>query len=308
MIVHIQPPPSEEEQLGSLATASAIKESGDYDKALELFREILQENPSITTETQAYVGIGEVHRLKGDYPLAERSYANATRLSPRNFEAQYGHGVVLQLMGRLVEAIKAFHRAVTIEPDNLDANRSMAAAYLANNEPQSAIPFAEKAVSLKPDDGPTRVNLGAAYEQVGRTSDAIRQYETAMELFEPSPELMMNLVNAYSKEQRVQETVNAAMTLIKVAPSANAYERLGWGYFKLGQFEASSNAYREAVALEPGHWVSLRGIGVNALNRWIQSDRTDVLAMQEARDAFRRSLQANPDQPKLLALMGTYGL
>jgi tetratricopeptide (TPR) repeat protein len=172
VLVEIEPPPTEPQQQSALIQAGAIKDSGDYEKALELFREILQDNPSITTATEAYVGIGEIHKLKGDYAKAEPAYARAAKFSPRNFDAQYGHGVVLQLLGRLVEAIKAFHRAVTIEPDNLDANRSMAAAYLENSEPQSAIPFAEKAVSLKPDDGPTRVNLGAAYEQIGRTADA----------------------------------------------------------------------------------------------------------------------------------------
>jgi tetratricopeptide (TPR) repeat protein len=129
-----------------------------------------------------------------------------------------------------------------------------------------------------------------------------------MELFEPSPELMMNLINAYAKEQRYQETVNTALTLIKVSPSANAYERLGWGYFRLGQFEPSIEAYREGVRLDPTHWMSLNGIGVNALNTWLKSGKTDESARIEARTTFRKSLQVNPGQPKVATLMTSYGL
>ena len=52
----------------------------------------------------------------------------------------------------------------------------------------------------------------------------------------------------------------------------------------------------------------MRGIGVNALNRWLLSDRQDQASLAEARRAFRRSLQINSDQPRLLTVMSNYGL
>jgi tetratricopeptide (TPR) repeat protein len=307
VVVEMAPPPTAAEQEQRLVEAEGVKSAGDYEKALALFREILQENPSIETATEAYVGIGEIYKEKGDYGSAEREYSRAARLSPTNFDAQFGHGVVLQILGRVVDAIKAFHRALSIDPDNFDANTSMASAYLQINEPQSAIIFAEKAVSLKPDDGPTRVNLGAAYEKVGRSAEAIVQYETAMELMDPSPELMMNLVNAYAKENRHHETVNAAQALLRMAPSANAWERLGWAYFRMKMYPESMEAYREGVKLDANHWMSLNGVGVNALNRWLQN-RADESARTEARDAFRQSLRVNPAQPKVASLVTSYGL
>ncbi len=306
--VEILPPPTDEEQQSRLIQAGAVKDSGDYQEALRLFQEILQDNPSINSATDAFIGIGEIHMARGDYAQAEPAYERAAKISPRSFKAQYGHGVVLQVLGKIVDAIKAFHRALAIDPDNFDANRSMATAYLQIREPQNAIIFAQKAVSLRPDDGASRVNLGAAYAEADRYADAIVQYETAMELMEPTPELMLNLVNAYAKEQRYQETVNTAATLVRIAPSANAYERLGWGYFRLGMYDQSIEAYREGARLDPGHWMSLNGIGVNALNTWLKSNRHDDAARTEAHDAFVQSLRLNPAQPKVTALLTTYGL
>jgi protein O-GlcNAc transferase len=163
-------------------------------------------------------------------------------------------------------------------------------------------------VQIEPDNGSARVNLGAAYEKVGRYSDAIPQYTTALELVQDTPPVMLNLINALAHEKRYQEAANTAEQLVKVDPSANAYERLGWCYFRLSEFEKSSNAYREAVRIDENHWQSFNGIGVNAINTWILSKKQDSKAMKDAREAFRKSLRINSDQPKLITLMSNYGL
>ena len=67
-------------------------------------------------------------------------------------------------------------------------------------------------------------------------------------------------------------------------------------------------AYKEAVKVSGDHWQSHNGIGVNAINKWLLSKKKDDAAEREARDAFRRSLRVNADQPKLIALMSNYGL
>lgn len=292
-------------QASQLQDAQAAAASGDYDRALSLFRELLAENALLT---EAYMGIGDIYRQRGEYEQAEPAYARAARLEPRNFDAQYLHGVVLQALDRFVDAIRAYHRALTIRPDDFGANANMATVYLEVKDPASAVIFAEKAVALRPDDGAARVNLGTAYAQTGRYNEAITQYETAMELLEPTPELMLSLVNAYGEEKRYQEAVNAALTLTRVAPSANAFERLGWAYFRLARYQESLQAYRDAVALDSNHYPSLNGIGVNALNAWLLSNKSDPASRLEARNAFRQSLRANPDQPKVVQLLTTYQL
>jgi tetratricopeptide (TPR) repeat protein len=129
-----------------------------------------------------------------------------------------------------------------------------------------------------------------------------------MELVEDTPPLMMNLINVLAEEHRFQEAVNTAENLVKIAPSANAYERLGWCYFRLGDYAKSMHAYREAVKIDDQHWQSWNGVGVNAINTWLLSKKRDTEAAREARDAFRKSLRINADQPKLILLMSNNGL
>ena len=68
------------------------------------------------------------------------------------------------------------------------------------------------------------------------------------------------------------------------------------------------DAYRAAVGMDANHWPSLNGIGVNALNSWLLSGKTDNEQATTARDAFRRSLRANQDKAEVIRLMSHYDL
>lgn len=293
------------DETSSLANAQARADHGDYDSALTMFREILRDNPKLP---DAWVGIGDAHSSLQEWQNAEGAYANATNLDPASFEAYYGRGKALQVLNRLVDAIRCYHRALLVRPDDFDANLNLATAYLQLDQGASAVVFAEKAVKLKSESGAARINLGVAYERVNRAADAVQQYEMAAELMEPTPQLLMNLLNAYAHSKRYQEAVNTANILVRVAPTANSWERLGWTYFRLGDYTRSLESYRESVRVDAAHWPGWNGVGVNLLNGWIQGGRKDSGAAEHARAAFRKSLQVNPDQVKVQKLLSTYSL
>lgn len=288
-----------------LAAAEEAHEAGQYDQALTMFRQILAENPTLTV---AYLGIGEIHVDQQDFASAEPAFGRAARLEPRNFDAQFGHGLSLQMLDRLADAVRAYHRALSIRPNHPRANLNMATTYLQQNQPSSALVFAERAAEADPGNAAARVNLGAVYEQLGRYQDAATQYEAAVELSEPTPQVLMNLINVLARDKRYREAANAAAFLIRIEPSADAYERLGWAHFRLAEYDASIKAYREATKLDPSHWPALNGVGVNALNTWLLSGRANSDAAREARDAFRQSLKINPDQPRIVKLLSDYRL
>jgi tetratricopeptide (TPR) repeat protein len=299
----VKAPTEAQQQL--LDEAQAARDAGQVDTAFGLFQQILMENPTIAT---AYVGVGDIYMIRQDYASAEPAYRRAARLEPRNYDAQYGHGLALHMLQRYTEAVRAFHRALAVDPDSVDANVAIASSYLRMDDPNSALVFAEKAVDLEPRNGTARSNLGAIYEMLGRNAEAIDEYLAAMELMPPSPPLMLNLINVLAKQRRYPEVINAAENLLKIESSANAYERMGYAYFRLSRYEDSLAAYRNAVRIDAEHWQSYNGIGVNSLNKWLLSKKRDAVAATEARDAFRRSLQLNPSQQKVISLMSNYQL
>jgi len=293
------------DETASLSNANDRADRGDYEAALILFKEILRDNPKLP---DAWVGVGDMHTNLKEWQDAESAYANAVSLDSANFEANFGRGKALQVLNRLIDAIRSYHRALLVRPDDFDANLNMASAYLQLDEASSALTYAEKAVKLKPESGIARINLGVAYERAGRPVDAVLQYEMAAELMEPTPQLLMNLLNAYAQSKRYREAVNTATLLVRVAPAAVSWERLGWAYFRLGDYAKSLESYREAVRVDVKYWQGWNGVGVNLLNTWLQGGRKDGGAAEQARTAFRKSLQINPEQLKVQKLLTAYSL
>ncbi len=298
--IAVDPTPAQEIVL---IEANTKTDTGEYQTALVMFNELLSDNPTLV---DAHLGIGRTYEKMGDLDKAEPAYARAAALESDNFDAQFGHARVLSGLKRWNDAIRAYHRALVVRPDSLAVNTGMTEAYLKLNQAEEALTFAQKSVELAPADGEARVRLAVALERVGRNEDAIKAYETALELVEPRDDVLTSLVNLYAIEKRYIEAINAANELVRLKPSANAYERLGWAYFRVGDYEKSAAAYKAGVELDPEHWPSLNGIATNALNRWLQSGRTDDAARMEARSAFQRSLKLHGDQPKVVAIMTRY--
>lgn len=295
-----------ETQQVTINAANIAKEYGDYDEALMLFKEVLQQNP---VATDAFVGIGAIYIAQKDWERAEPAYARAVKLEPRNFEAQYGHGVALQMMKKFIDAVRAYHRALTINPDDVGANMNIATTYLQIGRPKSALVFAEHAVEIDGGIAPAQITLAATYQLLGRPQDALNAYIAATEVMdEPSPQLMKNIIYLLVQEKRYQEVVNTTEQLVLLDPTSDTFEQLGWAEFRLGDFAGSLRAYKIAVEYDTSNWRALNGIGVNNLNRWLLGDKTDIESFQDARVVFRKSLAINPDQPRVITLVLRYGL
>lgn len=287
-----------------VAEAEAALNTGDKDAALAAFAAAIEENPRIV---RAHMGMAEIYKERQQWPEAEVASRKWVELEPRSYDARYLHGFVLHQLNRLLEAIREYRQALIIEPNSHEANLNIATAYLQLSQAVEALPFAERAVQVQPNHGPSRANLGVIYAAVGNHAKAVENYQAALELMEPSPELMLNMVESLRKLQRYPEMVNTLEALIRMQPSADAYERLGYATFKMREYERSESSYRSALQLDKNYYPAMNGLAVNLLNDYIRSNRTDNEARQEALDLLRRSLQLNQDQPKIVELLSRYG-
>jgi len=283
--------------------ARELQAQGQLDDALTYFALALEDNPTLVT---AYLGMGEIYRVKNNNLAAAQAYGKAAEIDPGNFEAQYGHGLALQLLDKLTEAVRAYLRALAIEPEDFSANLNLATAYFQLKEARQALPYARKAVALSPLDGPARVNLGAVYAALDWHNEAVRQYQAAAELMDLTPPLLLNLATSLGKSERHQEMANTLDRLIEIEPSAQAWERLGFARFRLREYERSIEAFETALGLDGEYYPALNGIGVCMLNKYLLSERADMEARRQAITALRKSLKINPNQPRIVDLLGRY--
>lgn len=277
--------------------------TGDAEAALALLEQAIAQNPELTI---AHLQMGSILREMGDLTAAEQSFNRAANLEPRNFDAQYSHADVLHALGRVVEAARAYLRALAIRPNDAAANRGLAAAYLEQQRPDWALPYAEQAARSAPNDGPSRANLGATYSLLDRHEEAIREYETAAELMDLTPDLLLNWANSLGAIERYTEMINTLDAAIAIAPSATAYERLGFAYFKLRRYDRSTEMFRSALELDQRHYPALNGLGVVLLNEYVQGGRNNDSLRIEALSLLRRSLRINSNQPTFIQLVSSF--
>ncbi len=282
---------------------SRLREEGLLDQALREFERAIEINPTMTT---AYMGAGDIHRERGDYASAEVKYREAVRTAPGEFDPNYWHGYALQMLNRVTEAVRAYLRALAIRPEDFNANLNLATAYLQLGENEQAVIYAERAVRINPGDGPAHVNLGAAYANAGRHGEAIEEYEAAAELMPLTPELLLNLAESLGKVGRYAEMAGTIGEVIRQQPSALAYERLGSAQFRMGSYDEALESFRQSARADERHYPAWNGVGVCLLNRYVWSRKSDLAALDEARNALRRSLQIERDQPRIAELLTRY--
>jgi len=287
----------------AVARAQSLQRQGMFDEALNEFEAAIESNPRLST---AYMGAGDIYRQRGDYDTAQKRYGAAADIEPRNFNANYMNGLMLQLLNRLSESVRAYLKALAVRPDDFNANLNLGTAYLQLAEPAEGLPFAQRAVRVNGKDAAARTNLGAIYAALARHEEAVVEYQQAAELTELSAPLLLNLADSLGKTQRFGEMVNTLQQLIQTEPTANAYERLGFGQFRLRNYPDSIAAFRKAIEIDPNHYPAHNGVGVCLLNQWKFSNETDEAARQEALRSLRRSVQIEGNQPRILELLGRY--
>ena len=219
----------------------------------------------------------------GEAAKAEPAFARATRLEPRNFEAQFGHGQALRALERFRDALRAYQQALAVEPNDVDALSALAATFLELDRPRSAIAPAERVAELDPDDGDAFAMLGTAYVLAGRTDEAIDTYEIAIELIGNEPELIGNLVECYASEGRFQESVNGQV-LLSLALSAIAWERQD-----AGSSVSGLRGKRRLLSTggRPIPTTGLHSTASGSMPQRLALRSTSVEARDEAVDSFR---------------------
>ena len=97
---------------------------GDYDKALELYREALEESPDSPT---IRFNLGDAHFKKEELEDATDSFSHALQSEDPGIKsrAQYNLGNSLYRQGKLQESLSAYREALKLAPGDRDAKHNL---------------------------------------------------------------------------------------------------------------------------------------------------------------------------------------
>ena len=159
--------------------ATAALGADERKRAEELFRVILQEDPS---HPAALVGLGAL-ALAADRPWdAERLLRHALRQSAHLPLALRGLGPALLALGRIQEAEDAAQRVLQVEPENPQSWVTLAAVATRLLQQERALEAYERAAALQPREPMIRLSIGHAQKTLGHRTESEAAYKAALAL------------------------------------------------------------------------------------------------------------------------------
>ena len=164
-------PPSRHPEVNSaLAMAQNLRDSGDFDAALDLCRQLQTIEPG---NGEIFYVTGSIFAATGDIEQAIACFEQVTRLAPRFADGHLNLGHGLAAAKRFTASLKSFKRALALDPSSLLAHQGLANVFMSLSRPGNAIAHL-KALTRHTASPENYSALADALEHDGQSKQAIK--------------------------------------------------------------------------------------------------------------------------------------
>src|SRR6202165_5821591 len=196
-------------------------------------------------------------------------------------------GRALRQKGYFQEALKEYEKAIEGGEANAEVLQAMLELYLLQREPGAAIATADRFSREFSPTAKTWNGRGVALQLEGRHTEAEESYNRALEIDSSYPFAHNNIGVLIWHKSDTKNAINSFRRALQApSPPVEARLNLALGLFRRKHIDLSLEAYRQVLSTAPEHPVAWNGIGLILVELEKYSD---------ARNAFARAIQANPD-------------
>ncbi len=230
-----------------LHTARQMLMEGKVPEAVEIYHEVLQEDPVNADATHV---LGLISMQNGDLAAAESSIRQAIGFDGRKADYHSNLGLVLVAKARFEEAEQSFRQAISIEPDHLTALGNLANVLLSLQRPRESEDIARNLLQRAPRDLDGFVSLSAALMQQNRVQDAVTVVREGLRYNPEDLGLLMQLASASELINGLTEAQEAIQKAEVLAPDLSSVALLsGIVQRRLGNLRAAEQKLQRALSL-----------------------------------------------------------
>lgn len=173
--------------------ARSLKSRGEYEKAIELYQEILKED---SENSQAIRELAQVYSWNQDYDKSIQHYDKLLSKNPKDYDALLGKAQVSSWKGEYDKAENLYIRVIEAVPGYLDAYLGLINVYLWNSKYHKALSLLKKLERENPENQEIIKKIFDAYYAKGDFKSARVYYQKLVRLdreYKASPEVIANL-------------------------------------------------------------------------------------------------------------------
>jgi protein O-GlcNAc transferase len=227
-------------------TALTLHQSGDFDAARKMYRQILRKEPG---NAHALHLLGLMDFQQGDYAGAMAQISRAINLNPRNPAFHSNLANVHQRLGDQEEALSGYARAIALKPDYAEALYNQGVTLQALGRYAEAAASHKLALTFAPSDADTHCGLGAALQALGQHLLALEHFDRALALNPASAVACCHRGNVLRDLGRLAEASYSSALALQ-PDIVEAYANRGHVLQEQGDYELSFADYKRALELQ----------------------------------------------------------
>ncbi len=246
--------------------AEAQMRQGNYEKAYEIYRKIIEAGEADAT---IFNNCGVALDSLGRHREALECYQRAVALDPEYATAYYNLANCLVYLRRFDEALDNYRRALTIDPGLKEAYIDLANLYLLMNEPAMVRKTLRYVVEQYRDDPEIVYSAAIILMEVGdiRTSITLLKYCLGIK---DDPRYWNALGNAYFAMDDFERAMESYEYALHLDPkNEESWNNIGFTYFSMGLMDKALESYTRAIELNPKYrqaWYN-RGYTYHAIGK-----------------------------------------
>ena len=173
------PATAQAESVAQMLEAQALVLKGDCKRATPVLN-ALEEKTDQDPHFSFSIGLGYAQCQQ--YDQAEKSFSEALRADPSNFDVLYNLGVAARRAGHLERAQQVFEAALRSKPEDIDALYAYGDLLMANKDSLTASAILYRAARLAPDRADVLLLLANSTEALGYYEDTTSTLEKYLKL------------------------------------------------------------------------------------------------------------------------------
>lgn len=270
---------------------------GNYDQALERYREAIGYSGQDTIAARSYRYLGDIYARDDSYDQAIRLYRFALEIEPENPNFHYRLGLTYLEKGNLEQAASSLDRAVELGNQS-EFYLARGNLHFDQSEYAEAEGLYESGITAGTQLGRLYTNLALSRKEQGKTEGAIDAYSRALQQ-ELTPslayEVHLNKGKLHAELEDYKSAISEFETARKLDPTAEAHYNLGLARAENDNPTGAVDAFRSALEEAPEDADIMKDLAT-AYQR--------LEDYENAIEFYERALDQRPESSDILIALG----